>query len=111
MTLTKSQNCPERGGYVSICWRRAGGKRRALKTLTLSAALMAAALAITPVARAEMPVGNYELQIVGRYDFHTWVWAITPCSAGCAHVSAIPRPIAKGFGYDGAAQFATATTH
>lgn len=77
-----------------------------MKVLTLSAALMAAALAITPVARAEMPVGNYELQIVGRYDFHTWVWAITPCSGGCVHVSAIPRPIAKGFGYDGVAQLA-----
>jgi len=77
-----------------------------VKILTLSAALMAAALAIAPVARAEIPVGNYELQIVGRYDFHTWLWAITPCSGGCVHVSAIPRPIAKAFGYDGAAQLA-----
>ena len=77
-----------------------------MKTLTVSAALIVAVLGIAPVARAEMPVGNYELQIVGRYDFHTWLWAITPCSGGCVHVSAIPRPIAKAFGYDRAAQLA-----
>jgi hypothetical protein len=39
-----------------------------VKTLTLSVALMLAAVALAPVARADMLIGNYELQIPGRYD-------------------------------------------
>jgi len=85
-----------------------------VKTLTLSAALTVAAVALAPVARAETPLGNYELQIPDRYDFHTWVWAISACYPtgslapvpGCAHVSAIARPIAKAFEYEGDAQLA-----
>jgi hypothetical protein len=76
------------------------------KILELSVGLTVAALGIAPVARAEMPIGNYELQIAGRYDFHTWVWSISPCSAGCVHVNAIARPVAKGFDYEGDAQLA-----
>jgi hypothetical protein len=79
-----------------------------VKTLTLSVALMLAAVALAPVARADMLIGNYELQIPGRYDFHTWVWAISSSctSGGCVHVGAIPRPIAKATDYDGDAQLA-----
>jgi hypothetical protein len=76
-----------------------------VKTLSLSVTLALAAMALAPVARAEMPMGNYEFQIQGRYDFHTWVWAITPCaSGGCVHVNATPRPVAKATAYDGDAQ-------
>ncbi len=85
-----------------------------MKVLALSAALASAAVALAPVAGAEMAIGNYDLQIVGRYDFHTWVWAISPCklggslapAAGCGHVSAIARPVAKAFGYEGDAHLA-----
>ncbi len=83
-----------------------------MKTLTLSVALTGAAVALAPAARADMALGNYELQIVGRYDFHTWVWVVSGCytagsrlpAAGCAHVSAVARPVAKAFSYAGIAQ-------
>ncbi len=83
-----------------------------MKTLTLSVALTVAAVALAPAARADMALGNYELQIVGRYDFHTWVWVVSGCytagsrlpAAGCAHVSAVARPVAKAFSYAGIAQ-------
>ncbi|UXA09552.1 hypothetical protein KXD96_25360 [Mycobacterium sp. SMC-2] len=61
-----------------------------------------------------MLIGNYDLGIPSRYDFHTWVWAISPCHdtsslaavAACVHVSAIARPVAKAFDYQGDAQLA-----
>lgn len=80
--------------------------RLGLKILAHCAALSVATLGIAPVARAEMPIGNYELQIAGRYDFHTWVWVISSCSGGCVHVYAIARPVAKGFDYEGDAPLA-----
>jgi hypothetical protein len=80
--------------------------RLRLKILTLCVSLTVPALGIVPVARAVMPIGNYELQIAGRYDFHTWVWTISSCSGRCVHVSAIARPVAKGFDYAGDAQLA-----
>lgn len=65
------------------------------------------AVVAAPVARAAMPFGNYDLQIEGRYDFHTWVWAITACpGGGCVHVNAIARPVAKAFPYTGDAHLA-----
>jgi hypothetical protein len=83
-----------------------------VKTLKLGVVLTVAAVALAPVARADMALGNYELQIVGRYDFHTWVWVVSGCytsgsrlpAAGCAHVSAVARPVAKAFSYAGIAQ-------
>jgi hypothetical protein len=85
-----------------------------VKTLVLGAALTAATLALAPVAHADMPLGNYELQIGQRgSDFHTWVWWVTPCDAGpagftsaCREVHGIPRPIAGATDYDGDAQLA-----
>jgi hypothetical protein len=72
--------------------------------LTLACILTLAAVAFAPAARANMTLGNYDLQIVGRYDFHTWVWSVTSCSSGCVHVNAIARPVAKAFNYIGDAQ-------
>jgi hypothetical protein len=65
-----------------------------------------AALAITcaPPAAAQMPLGNYSLDIQGRFDFHTWLWAVTPCGSGCVHVTGIPQPVAGAVGYGGDAQ-------
>jgi hypothetical protein len=80
-----------------------------VKTLALSVALTVAAVALAPVARAEMALGNYELQIPARYDFHTWVWVVSGCytagsrlpAPGCVHVAAVARPVAKAFSYEG----------
>ena len=85
-----------------------------MKTLILSAVFTVAAVTLAPVARADMLLGNYELQIADRYDFHTWVWSITQCHSTrsfapvpeCVHVSAIARPVAKAFDYEGDAQLA-----
>jgi hypothetical protein len=79
-----------------------GSKRRLI--VTLAGISMLAAVTLAPVARANMLLGNYDLQIVGRYDFHTWVWSVTSCSGGCVHVNAIARPVAKAFNYIGDAQ-------
>jgi hypothetical protein len=75
-----------------------------LKISTLASIPTLGVLALAPVARADMALGNYDLQIVGRYDFHTWVWSVSPCSGGCVHVGAIARPVAKAFNYVGDAQ-------
>jgi hypothetical protein len=86
-------------------------KGESVKTLTLTVALLATAFTLTPVARAES-LGNYELRVEGRYDFHTWLWAMSTCGGslespeGCVHVLAIGRPIAKAFNYQGDALLA-----
>jgi hypothetical protein len=78
-----------------------------VKTLTLGVALTVAAVALSPVADATTNFGNYDLQIQGRYDFHTWTWSVFPpaagtCTPGCIHVKAQPRPVAKALYYEGA---------
>lgn len=74
-----------------------------VKALALGFALMAATLGFAPVARADMNLGNYEVQWSRPWDFHTWVLQITQCVPpsgagalpGCVKVSANPRPIAR----------------
>lgn len=51
-----------------------------------------------------MPYGNYALNIEGRYDFHTWIWMISPCQADCLLIGARPQPVAKAYPYTGRAQ-------
>jgi hypothetical protein len=79
-------------------------RRLALKTSTFGSILAVAAVAFSPTVRAAMTFGNYNLQIVGRYDFHTWIWSITSCPGGCVHVNATAMPVAKAFNYAGDAQ-------
>lgn len=73
---------------------------------TVALACTLAAVAVAPPAGASMILGNYDLNIVGRYDFHTWVWAVSACPGQCVHVNAIGRPVAKAFNYVGDAQLA-----
>lgn len=75
-------------------------------TLPFACLLTLAGISVAPVAHAGMNLGNYDLNIVGRYDFHTWVWSITRCPGDCVHVNAIARPVAKAFNYVGDAQLA-----
>jgi hypothetical protein len=84
-------------------WSSHVNEREVVKKLALCLALASALLMFAPVAQARMFAGVYELQIQGRYDFHTWLWYITRCTEGCAqfHLKAIPRPIAKAFNYEG----------
>lgn len=67
-------------------------------------ALLGVALTLTAVlwpasAQAETPYGNFEMQIQGRYDFHTWLWAVSRCQpeGECLRVQAIAQPVARAF--------------
>jgi hypothetical protein len=71
-----------------------------------SVALAVAAMGFASTAHAKMWVGNYSLNIQGRYDFHTWVWAVTPCGGDCKYVTFVPQPYARAFYFDGPAQLA-----
>jgi hypothetical protein len=81
-----------------------------VKTLACSIALTLVAWAAAPAAQAQMALGNYDLNIEGRYDFHTWLWSVSPCPGEslsiCLQVEAIGRPVAKAFNYRGTAQLA-----
>jgi hypothetical protein len=67
-----------------------------VKTLALIVAVLAAALGFAPAAEAKMTVGNWDFRIQGRYDFHTYQWAVQPvCGDNCITVRNIPQPIAK----------------
>ena len=75
----------------------------------MGAALISVATFVAPTANATNPIGNFDLIIPDRFDFHTWVWSASPCVGGasppqCIHVFGIARPIAKAFNYGGDAQ-------
>ncbi|OBB17704.1 hypothetical protein A5761_09895 [Mycolicibacterium setense] len=64
-----------------------------------------------PTANAvQNMMGNYNLIIPDRYDFHTWIWANSRCPGDsprppdCVHVTGIPQPIAKAYNYRGEAR-------
>ena len=81
---------------------------RTLRAALLGAMLAPAAVALAPTANAAMTIGHYNLNIEGRYDFHTWIFTIASCNPPdgvdqCAVVSAIPMPIAKAYQWYGQA--------
>jgi hypothetical protein len=83
--------------------------RKALKTFVASVAVVLVAIGLAPSVHAGMFVGNYSLNIEGRYDFHTWTWAITPCNPpapDCVYVTFVPMPNARAFFFDGPAHLA-----
>lgn len=74
--------------------------------------LFAAAAVTTSLAspsHAAPFFANYSLLIQGRYDFHTWTWAVSYCipdAPDCRRIYAIPMPVAKAFEYSGDAHLA-----
>lgn len=79
---------------------RASRLRRTMSAVVACAPLICGfCLAPPTLARADMNFGNYNLNIPDRYDFHTWIWAITKCSGTCIRVSAIAQPVARAFKY------------
>lgn len=92
--------------------RDRGGRsgRSGSRICAIAAACAAAALALVsaPAAGAMPPFGNYAMNIEGRYDFHTWIWVLSPCAnpGDCVSVTAIPQPIAKALHYRGEAPLA-----
>ena len=83
-----------------------GSGRRPVQGVLLALALMMATTWLSPSAHADINVGNYDLNIQGRYDFHTWVWNLTDCPGSCVHVLGIARPNARAFNYQGDAHLA-----
>ena len=76
-----------------------------VKTLLLTALLMAATVTVAPAAQAEMQVGNY--QFSAPWDStHSWLWSIACDSVGCPHVVAVPRPNGGASPWTGTAQLA-----
>jgi hypothetical protein len=72
----------------------------------MALAIALAAAWLPPTAHADMNVGNYNLNIEGRYDFHTWVWNLIGCPGPCVRVIGIAQPNAKAFNYRGDAHLA-----
>ncbi|WP_407662679.1 hypothetical protein [Mycolicibacter minnesotensis] len=63
----------------------------------------------SPPGKSEPFFANYQLVLTGRYDFHTWAWTVSHClpaADDCAHIQAIPMPVAKAFEYSGDAHLA-----
>ncbi|BBY42333.1 hypothetical protein [Mycolicibacterium celeriflavum] len=77
-----------------------------MRAALLGAALTVAALITPGAAHADTPYGNFHLVIEGRYDFHTWLWAISRCPGKCLRIQAIPQPNARAFPYRGDARLA-----
>jgi hypothetical protein len=64
--------------------------------VSLVAALVMALTLTTTPANA-MPYGNFNVAIPDRYDFHTWIWWVSPCGEGCLRVSAAAQPVARAY--------------
>jgi hypothetical protein len=69
------------------------------------AGVIAASVAVAPGAEA-MAYGNYMFNIDGRFDFHTWIWMISPCDNDCLLISAHAQPAAKVYAFSGRAELA-----
>lgn len=84
-----------------------GRVRRAFLVLLWLALVPIATIFAPPAYAVVNPIGNFDVILPDRFDFHTWVWAVTPCSNGvatapeCVHVVGVARPIAKAFNYAG----------
>jgi hypothetical protein len=84
-------------------------KDNEMRWLSILAAAVSTASLWAPSGHADVSVGNYQLNIAGRYDFHTWIWAVAaPRSGagtpGCVHVAGLPQPTAKASYYEGDAR-------
>ncbi len=77
-----------------------------------SAALMAAATTIAAPTSSAVTnmIGDFNLTIPDRYDFHTWIFANSPCwntgvkPPDCIHVFGVAQPNAKAYNYQANAQ-------
>jgi hypothetical protein len=94
---------PRRVTRASNPIKQCGASFRVGISAAMGAVLASAAVMLAPWTQA-MPYGNYTLNIDGRYDFHTWVWMVSPCQASCLLVAARAQPVAKAYLYTGKAQ-------
>lgn len=73
-----------------------------MKRLTLGVVLATVAVVLAPLARAQMPFGNYRID-TPRDPGHSWIWTISPCSGDCISVIATPQPNGQAAPYRGVA--------
>lgn len=78
-------------------------------TVGVIGVLAVAGVAFAPASQAGpyMLKGNYDIRIPDRYDFHTWIWTVSPCvpfSPECVKIQGVPQPIAKAFQWNGDAR-------
>lgn len=74
------------------------------KSLWALFAVAAVTTSLASPSHAAPFFANYSLNVQGRYDFHTWTWAVSYCIPDvpdCRRIDAIPMPVAKGFEYSG----------
>lgn len=74
------------------------------KSLWALFAVAAVTTSLASPSHAAPFFANYSLDVQGRYDFHTWTWAVSYCIPDvpdCRRIDAIPMPVAKGFEYSG----------
>lgn len=81
---------------------------RALRSVLAAALLGAVGVGLAPPSGA-MPIGNYNVAINGRYDFHTWVWMISACDPDCLQIGARPQPVARAYPWRSVAQLSGGT--
>lgn len=77
-----------------------------MKAMLAGVVMMLTAMLTPANAAADTAYGNFHLVIEGRFDFHTWLWAISRCPGECLRIQAIPQPNAKAFPYRGDAMLA-----
>jgi hypothetical protein len=92
---TQYGHCKGRLMEIFRTWRSPRGAGRIMSVAC--AVLICGSCVLPPaVARGDMNLGNYNLNIPDRYDFHTWIWAITNCSGTCVRVSTPSRNPSRG---------------
>lgn len=74
-----------------------------MKVLSTYAITAVVALMGAAPANAGMGLGNYELRVPDRYDFHTWIWSAGPCGDDCRDIRTVAQPVARAFTYTGRA--------
>nr|WP_065042420.1 hypothetical protein [Mycolicibacter heraklionensis] len=82
---------------------------KATGLLCALSAMATAGIFTSPPSKSEPFFANYQLFLTDRYDFHTWAWAVSHCipaADDCAHIQAVPMPVAKAFEYAGDAHLA-----
>lgn len=104
---------PRRPGSRRSFAARVGTVPASALVPALVSLLVSVAFALAPSAHAT-PLfvnANYNLNIPGRFDFHTWIFNVTPCLGSCQpcegecrEISAIAQPIARAYQFNAPAR-------
>jgi hypothetical protein len=96
-----TQLSPGRLGPLVVLLLRKGFRRVFNAAVICALTICGAAMLPPALARADMHLGNYNLNIPDRNDFHTWIWSVSYCPGACVLVNAVAQPVARAFDYRG----------